>query len=143
LTSQEELPVPETQTGNRATTRSVVQLAIWTLAWVASVALAPFGPRFLWDSDVISWVAIGVNLVFGAGWIVAHARYLRAVDDLQRKILLDALAIALGVGVVGGIAASIAASAGLIDFQADIAFLSVVMAVVYMVAIAIGTLRYR
>jgi hypothetical protein len=121
----------------------VVQLAIWTLAWVASLALANFGPSLLWDSDVLSWIAIGVNLVAGAGWIVAHARYLRAVDDLQRKILMDALAIALGVAVVGGCAVSVAASAGLIAFQADVAFISVLSGLVYIVAVGVGTLRYR
>ena len=131
------------RTDRHAATRGVVRLAIWTLAWVATLALASFGPGLLWDSEVVSWVVIGVNLIAGAGWIVAHARYLRAVDDLQRKILMDALAVALGVAVVGGCAVSVAASAGLIAFQADVALISVLSGVVYIVAVGVGTLRYR
>ncbi len=124
--------------------RNVIPVAIWTAAWVATLALAKFGPEALWNSNpVLSWIAIAVNVAVGIGWIVAHARWLRKVDDLQRKILLDALALALGVGFVGGFAFSVAHSSGLIDFNADIALIAVIMAVVYIVTTAVGTLRYR
>jgi hypothetical protein len=92
---------------------------------------------------VAGWIAIAANLLVGVGWVVAHARYLRAVDELQRKIMLDAIAVALGVGLVGGFAYAAASSADLVAFEANIAFFSVLMAVVYLVAIAVGTLRYR
>ena len=119
-------------------------MPVWTLAWMATLALARFGPDLLWDSQpVASWIAIVANLVVGVGWVVAHARYLRAVDDLQRKIMLDAIAVALGVGLVGGFAYATASGANLIAFDANIAFFSALMAVVYLVAIAVGTLRYR
>jgi hypothetical protein len=123
---------------------NVAGLAVWTFAWLASLALANFGPRILWEGQpIVTWIAIGVNVAIGIGWIVAHARYLRGVDDLQRKILLDAIAIALGAGVVGGFAYAAADTAGLVDFDASIALLSALMAVAYMVAIALGNLRYR
>ena len=129
------------QSSNRG---SVVALAAWTFAWIATLAVAKFGPELLWNEQpVASWIAVAVNLVVGVGWIVAHARYLRGVDDLQRKILMDAIAVALGAGLVGGFAFSAASTAGLIAFQSDIAFLSVLMAVVYMIATAAGFLRYR
>jgi len=119
-------------------------LAVWTIAWVATLALASFGSKFLWDGNlVVSWIAIAVNVAVGIAWIVAHARFLRGVDDLQRKILQDAIAVALGAGLVGGFAYAAASNIGLVQFDSDIAFLTVLMAVVYMVAIAVGTLRYR
>ena len=123
---------------------SVLMLAIWTVVWIATLALAKFGPETLWDSQpVVSWIAVAVNLAAGAGWIVAHARYLRGVDDLQRKIFMDAIAVALGAGLVGGFAYSAASTAGLISFDSDIAFLSVLMSIVYLLAIAAGFVRYR
>ena len=123
---------------------SVLVLAIWTVAWIATLALAKFGPEALWDSQpVVSWIAVAINLAIGVGWIVAHARYLRGVDDLQRKIFMDAIAIALGAGLVGGFAYSAANTAGLISFDSDIAFLSVLMSIVYLLAIAAGHVRYR
>jgi hypothetical protein len=131
-------------TAGRSATRSVIGLAVWTFAWVGTVALARFGPVSLWgDQPAITWIAVGVNLAVGVGWIVAHARYLRSVDELQRKIFVDALAVALGVGLVGGIAYEAAHHAGLVPTIADIAMLSVVMAITYIVSIAVGSLRYR
>jgi hypothetical protein len=77
------------------------------------------------------------------GWIIIHARYLGGVDELQRKIMLDAVAIALGVGLVAGFAYASASTAGLISFDSDIAFITVLMAIVYIVAVGVGQVRYR
>jgi hypothetical protein len=124
--------------------KDVGLLAIWTLAWLATLAVAQFGPELWWDDQpILSWVAITANVLVGVGWIVAHSRFLRGVDDLQRKIMLDAIAVALGVGLVIGFAYTAAKSAGLIAFASDIAFLSVLMAIVYLGGIAVGKLRYR
>jgi cytochrome c oxidase subunit IV len=135
--------VQQPRTVDQRAVGNVGRLAVWTIAWVATLALAKFGPD-LWNSQpALSWAAIVVNLIVGAGWIVAHARFLRGVDDLQRKIFLDAIAVALGVGIVGGCALAAASSIGLISFDADIALLSILMAVVYVIGVLIGTLRYR
>lgn len=131
-------------TATQVATRNTVQLFIWTVAWVGTLALASFGPRVLWDHQpVVSWIALGVNIAVGIGWIVAHARFLRRSEELQRKIQLDAIAIALGVGLVGGFAYAAAENIKLIAFDSDIAFLSVLMAAVYIVATIAGNLRYR
>jgi len=91
---------------------------------------------------VATWAAVATNLAFGIGWIVAHARYLRGIDELQRKIMQDALAVTLGVGFVGGFAYVVANAADLI---ADVnnGVLPALLAVVYMIAIAVGHIRYR
>lgn len=134
----------QTRTRNPDANRNVIPLAIWTLAWVVTLGLASSGPNFLWDSQpVASWIAIGANLVVGAVWIVVQARYLRGLDELQRKIMLDATAVALGVGFVGGFACAAATSGGLIAFDADIALFSVLIAVTYVLAIIVGSMRYR
>lgn len=124
--------------------RNTLMLFVWTVAWIGTLALASFGPKLIWNHDpVISWIAIGVNIAVGAGWIVAHALYLRRSEELQRKVLLDATALAIGVGLVGGFAFAAAENVKLISFDSDIAFLSVLMAVVYIVATVVGNLRYR
>ena len=123
--------------------RDVVPLAVGTVVWLASLALARFGPDVWGDQPVLSWVAVGINLMIGVGWIVIHARYLGRVDDLQRKILVDGMALALGVGLVGGFAFAAAESADLLAFDANIAFVTALMGVVYAVGAVVGTLRYR
>jgi hypothetical protein len=133
-----------TETGGyRDSNKATARLALWTLAWVATFALASFGPEHLWDSDVASWAAVAANLAFGTGWIVAHARYLRGIDELQRKIMQDALAVTLGVGWVGGFAYVVADAADLIAHDADIGALTALLAVVYLIAIVVGHIRYR
>lgn len=122
----------------------VARLAVWTAVWVGTLALAAFLPGALGEyGTVVGWAAIALNLVVGAGWIVAHARFLRGVDDLQRKILQDAMAVALGVGLVGGFAYAAASKSDLIPFDANVGVITTLMGVVYIVATAVGTLRYR
>ena len=125
-------------------TKNLAPLALWTLGWLASLALAKFGPGWLWHSSLaISWAALIVNLAVGVGWIVAHARYLRRVDELQRKITIDALALALGAGLVGGLAYSVANSVGLVSFDDIVVIFCIVISAVYVVATVVGNLRYR
>jgi tellurite resistance protein TehA-like permease len=134
----------ETQSVDQRAFKNVLPIAIGTLAWVATMALARFGPEALWDANpVLGWAAIALNVAVGIALIVIHARYLRQVDELQRKILVDGMALALGVGLVGGFAVGAASSAGLIDFDVNIAYLSTLMGVVYAIGAVIGTVRYR
>ncbi|SNT64647.1 hypothetical protein SAMN05421812_117163 [Asanoa hainanensis] len=121
------------------------RLALWTLAWAATLALAKFGPQHVWDppQQVASWAAVAVNVVVGAGWIVAFTRFLRSLDELQRKIMQDALAATLGVGWVLGFAYVVADQASLAAGDIDVAVLPVVMAVVFVSAFVVGKLRYR
>lgn len=135
---------PATTENYRESNRKTAGLAIWTLAWVASVALAMFGPQLLWgDLPAVSWAAIALNLAVGAGWIVAFARYLRAVDEVQRKIMVDALGITLGFGWVIGFGYIIADSAGLITGEIPLGLFPASLGIVFMLATLIGWVRYR
>lgn len=130
--------------GYRRSNRATGRLIIWTLAWIATLALARFGPALLWGQQqaAASWVAVFVNLAVGVGWIIAHVRFLRAVDDLHRKILLDAMAVTLGVGFVVGFAYAVADSAGLVA-DVDVAVFPVLLGAVYLLAFLVGRIRYR
>ena len=124
--------------------KATARLALWTLAWSATLALAKFGPRLLPDPPqrMASWAAVAVNLAVGLGWIAAITRYLRAIDELQRKIMQDALAVTLGVGWVVGFAYVVADTAELVA-RVDVAVLTSLMAIVFLIAFAVGRIRYR
>lgn len=129
---------------DRLAARRTIALALSTVAWVATLALAQFGPAWIWAGErSLSWAAVAVNVAAGVIWIVVHIRYLRAVGELQRKVLLEAMALALGVGFVATMALTAARSAHLIGLEIDIAVFAVIMAVVYAAATVIGNLRYR
>ncbi|MEU8266718.1 hypothetical protein AB0B89_06075 [Sphaerisporangium sp. NPDC049002] len=135
-----------TTTGDyRESTKATVRLVLWTLAWAATLALAKFGPDLLWDPQqpVASWAAVAVNLAVGIGWIVAFTRFLQRVDELQRKVMQEALAISLGAGWVGGFAYVVADAAGLITYDVNAAVLPALLGVVFLIAFAAGMIRYR
>ncbi|MGV9384114.1 hypothetical protein ACWDRB_50445 [Nonomuraea sp. NPDC003707] len=135
-----------TTTGDyRESTKATVRLVLWTLAWTATLALAKFGPDLLWDPQqpVASWAAVAVNLAVGIGWIVAFTRFLQRVDELQRKVMQEALAISLGAGWVGGFAYVVADTAGLITYDVNAAVLPALLGVVFLIAFAAGMIRYR
>jgi hypothetical protein len=122
-----------------------VRLVLWTLAWAATLALAKFGPEHVWDSrqTVASWAAVGVNLVVGVGWIVAFTGFLRGLDELQRRIMQNALAVTLGVGWVGGFAYVVADAARLVTYDVNVAVFPALLGVVYVIAFVVGNIRYR
>jgi hypothetical protein len=131
--------------GYRQEIRATANLFAWGLAWIATLALARFGPELLWGptQQVASWAAVILNLAAGIGWIVAFTRFLRAVDELQRQIILGALAITLGAGWVAGLGYVVADAAGLLSFDVDIAAFSVFLGIVFLITFLVGRIRYR
>ncbi len=135
---------PETPT-QPAWTRAILRLMGGTLVWLATLALAQFGPDHLWGVELtaLSWAAIALNILAGVVWIVSFAFFLRTVDELERKILLDAFTVTLGAGFVGAMAYAAASTAGLVPENFSIALFAVFLAVVYLLAFAAGKIRYR
>jgi hypothetical protein len=128
----------------RTSIRTTIALAVSTFAWVATVALAQFGPE-IWGEELqaASWAAVGLNLLAGAAWIVVFTRYIRGLDDLERKLMLDALGVALGVGWVVGFAYVVANSAGLLELESAVGLVAALVGIVFLVAYFAGKVRYR
>jgi len=119
-------------------------LAIWTAAWLVTMALATFGSLLLWpESQILKMTSLLVNLLVGIGVIFANKRHLRGLDELQQKIQLDAMALALGVGLVVGLAYSTMDVIDLIAFDAEISHLVMLIGLTYLAGVIIGTRRYQ
>lgn len=124
--------------------KSTLKLGIWTGAWVITTALVAFGPKFLWEeNNTITLLAITLNLAVGVIMILANKRYVNSLDELQRKIQLEAMGIALGVAVVFGIGYSMLDTTNIIANDAEISHLIILIALTYIAGCVIGTLRYR
>ncbi len=116
----------------------------WTLAWVISMALATFGPRFLWnDNNILNIIGIIINFMIGIGMIFANKNYLNGLDELQRKMQLEAMAVALGVAVVAGLSYSMMDVMNLISYDAEISHLVVIIGLTYLAGSIVGNLRYK
>ena len=75
--------------------------------------------------------------------IIANKNYLMGVDEMQRKIQLEAMALALGVALVAGLAYSTADTTNLIPFDAEIGLLVFLVTAAYGLGIFLGYRRYR
>ena len=85
---------------------------------------------------------IAGNAVLGLGMIYSFVAYLKALDELQQKIQLDALAFAMGMGVVSSFSYSLLVTAGFIT-DAEVSDILVIMVVSYVLGTIVGQVRYR
>ena len=119
------------------------KLAIWTWSWVATMAIATFGPEFIWDNHpFLTPFAIVVNLVNGILMILANRDLFNHFDELERKIHLEAMGITLGLAVVVGLTFSLLDQKDIILFDAEIGYLVMFIGVTYMIAMIINRKRY-
>ncbi|WKK84031.2 hypothetical protein QYS48_17630 [Marivirga arenosa] len=124
--------------------KNLKALAIWTFAWVSTLALVTFGPKFLWEGNqVFTYLAFFLNLGFGVGMIFANRNHINGLDELDKKITFDAMAIALGVGVIGGLSFSVMDITNMIGFDAEISFLVILISITYLIATLVGKYRYK
>lgn len=124
--------------------KRVKKLAVWTWSWVATMAIATFGPIYIWDDHAFLTIfAIVVNLANGILMILANRDLFSHFDELEKKIHLESMAISLGLAVVVGLTFSLLDQQNLIPFDADIGFLVMFIGITYLVAMLINTRRYK
>jgi hypothetical protein len=126
------------------TRKNILQLATWGGAWVGTCALMALGPRFLWNKALVfTLLAVGLNFCVGVGLILAHKKYLASLDELQRKIYLNALAITVGVALITSIPYSVMDRYHVVPFHADLSHLWGLMSLTFLASLFYGTWRYR
>ncbi|NCP66644.1 MAG: hypothetical protein GW836_18685 [Paraglaciecola sp.] len=134
---------PPKKTLQQRTKYNVQRLFIWTLAWVASLALLAIGPRNLWAFEAsFSLAALALNLLIGLKMILVNKQHLLGLDELQRRVQLEAMGIALGVGLVTGCALEALSNANVISFTMDVSQLIMIMSLVYITAVFISIRKY-
>jgi len=124
--------------------KRVKKLAVWTWSWVATMAIATFGPEFIWDGHVfLTTFAILVNLANGILMIRANRDLFNHFDELEKKLHLEAMALTLGLTVVVGLTFSLLDQTDLIPFDAEIGLLVMFTGITYMITLLINTKRYK
>jgi hypothetical protein len=124
--------------------RNTVRLRYWTIGWVLSSALAAFGPKLIWDFHTgVTILGVVITLAVGFGMIVANKRYLQGLDEMHRKIFLDAGALSLGVGLVCGLSYELLEDIKLITFQPEISHLILLMCLAFLTGLIMGNRKYQ
>jgi hypothetical protein len=119
-------------------------LALWTLAWLMSTALLRFGAEYIWDyQTTYSIYALLLHITMGVAMVVANVKHLSKIDELQRKITMDAMGITLGVGLFAGIAYEQLEDIKLISYEPEINHLIMLMAITYIITIFNGNRKYK
>lgn len=138
-----QLKPPENRYESRIRT-SNWRLFRWTGAWLVTTALMTFGPVLLWNKAmVLTLLAVGLNVGVGVGVILANKNYLAELDELQRKVHLNAMGITLGVAMIVGIPFSVMDKYNVIPFRADIAHLMMLLGLTFLVSVLYWAWRYR
>ena len=134
----------ENNTWSERMTKNTIRLGFWTAGWVVSMAVATFGPRFIWDSNtLLTILGILLNMGIGFGMIMANKTQLLGQDELQQKIQLEAMALSLGVGLVVGLSYSLLDITNLISFDAEISHMVILLGLTYLAGVVAGHRRYR
>jgi len=128
---------------NLARKKKVRQLALWTWSWVATLAMATYGPRYIWDDHAFLTIfSIIVNLVNGVLMILANRDLFNDFDELEKKIHLESMAITLGLAVIVGLIFSLVQKSGLFNFKPDISYLVMFIGISYLVSFVINMRRF-
>ena len=124
--------------------KNTMRLGYWTGAWLVTMAAATFGPLLVWQSNqLLTAVAILLNIGIGFGMILANKNHLKGLDEMQQKIQLEAMALLLGVGLVVGLGYSMMDVSNLISFDAQISHLVILVGLTYGAGIFAGRRKYQ
>jgi hypothetical protein len=123
--------------------RDNLVMVLWVFIWMASLTVADKAALYgWWEDGWLTLLAVAVNVALGLGMMVAFMRLMRGMDELQRKIQLDALSMALGISLVGCAAYSLLVTWGYIVDE-EVTDIFMLMCVSYSAAVLIGVWRYR
>ena len=126
------------------TKKNTKRLFIWSVVWVLATAGAAFGPKNLWNFNaLLTIIAVLIHISIGLGMIRVFKQFLLGLDELQRKIHLDAMAISLGIGLVFGCSYEMLEDIKLIPFQPEIPHLMIVTYLTYAIGCILGVRKYQ
>jgi hypothetical protein len=84
-----------------------------------------------------------IHVAIGFAMLLANRRYLRGLDEMQQRIMLDAITLCLGVGLVIGLSYELLEDIRLITFQPEMQHLVLIMYLTYAGAIKAGNRKYQ
>jgi len=126
------------------TKKNTLRLFLWTVAWVLATAGVAFGSKNLWNFNTwLTIIAVLIHIGLGLGMIRVFKQYLLGLDELQRKIQLDAMALSLGIGLVLGCSYEMLEDIKLIPFEPEIPHLLIMMSLTYVVGTVLGHRKYQ
>jgi fluoride ion exporter CrcB/FEX len=132
--------LPSLCSGPQRDRRNQWRIILWAFFWGVFFVATTWGAKREWPLGVTLAGVIATSL-FGVAAVLAYRRFLRETDELRRKIEVEALALAFGVGLVGGLTYWLLAVIGAVP-EKDFAYVFLVMMIVHPLAVLFGLRRY-
>jgi hypothetical protein len=115
----------------------------WVFAWVVSLAILSAGVNNLWDNVLITKIGLFINFAIGVGMIIANKNLFKYLDELQKKIHFESMALTLGLTVVVGLVYEISFDFGVINSEPEFEYLVFFICFSYMSSLVVNSLRYK
>ncbi len=110
--------------------------------WALSLMITSYLSQQAWFTTIPVAIAFLTHTVIGIAMVFSYRRFLIELDEMERKIQLDALALSVGVTIISFSSYSILDKNGILP-ELNSAYLIALMALTYIVGIISGRLRYR
>jgi len=122
-------------------TRNQLRVMLWSFVWALSfAAVTLIVKRAWWPFGLTLAAGLGTSL-FGIATVLAYRRFLHETDELRRKIEVEALSLAFGVGIIGGMTYWLLAVMGAVP-ALDFYLVLIVMFLVHPLGVFLGRRRY-
>jgi len=129
------LPARDIKNANRVNLLAIL--------WAGTLAVTALSREYTWHSTMLFIsIIFTVHTAIGVLMVFAFRKFLKELDDLERKIQLDALALSVGVTIISFSSSSILSVAGVIE-KLDQSSLIMLMAITYMIGTVVGRIKYR
>ncbi|HEX4962604.1 MAG TPA: hypothetical protein VF173_17340 [Thermoanaerobaculia bacterium] len=121
--------------------RNQWRVILWALVWALSFVAVTLGIKKEWFPFGVTLAGMAGTTLFGIATVLAYRRFLHETDELRRKIEVEALALAFGVGVVGGLTCWLLVVSHAVS-ATDFVYVFFLMLVAHPVGVLIGRRRY-
>jgi len=113
------------------------------LLWAGTLAVTAFSKEYTWHNTMLFIsIIFTLHTAIGIFMVLSFRKFLKELDDLERKIQLDALALSVGITIISFSSSSILSMVGIIE-KLDQSSLIMLMAITYMIGIVAGRIKYR
>lgn len=116
-------------------------IMVWILVWAGSFVATSMAVKNDWIGGSILVGAIVLNAAIGVGMIITYMRFLKELDELQQRIQLNALALGMGIGLVGCFTYSLMLLSGFVGGP-DVQVVTMMMIGGYVAGLLISRVRY-
>jgi predicted permease len=134
-------PRTDSRSGRERNRQNQGRILLLAFVWALSFVTVTLEIEKEWLPFGATLAGVVANAIFGIATVLAYRRFLRETDELRRKIEVEALALAFGAGVVGGLTYWLLMVSGVLPAY-GFAYIFALMILTHTVGVLVGLRRY-